>query len=372
MPDKRDAIEPIDASFDEVVGAVVPRATAIYSVEDGDMPLIAPPELVEYTDPGHHDPIAFRLDPGTETIWATQAQMAELFQTDVSGISRDIKGIFDSGELVEKSNLQKLQIAGVAKPTTLYSLDVVISVGYRVNSKAATRFRQWATGTIKAFIEQGFVVNERALRESPEKLNRLAAQIRALRSEEKQVYAKVRECFKVSASDYEPSSKEVKRFYALLQDKFLHAVTGQTASKLVLDRANHREENMGVRAFAGKLPTLAEAKTGKSYLLSEELYRLHLLSEQFLLYAEARALAGQKMTMKSLHSQLDRLLTLNDYPVFEGYKDFLRDDAERHARQELTLYKKRLKIESMGVTYDEDALAEGEYDEILMDWVTAP
>jgi len=341
------------------------RATPLYSSEDE--PVVAPVELVEYRDPGTIDPIAFRLDPGTETIWATQAQMAQLFETDVSGISRHLRNIFDDGELDPASNLQKVQIAGASKPTTFYSLDAAISVGYRVNSKAATRFRQWATGTLKTFIEQGYVLNERVLREQPERLNELAAKLRALRSEEKQIYAKVRECFKVSASDYDPSDRQVRTFYALLQDKFLHAVTSLTASKIVLDRANHKEPNMGVQIFAGKLPTLAEAKVGKNYLSSEELYRLHLLSEQFLLYAEARALAGQKMTMKSLHQQLDRLLTLNEYEVFEGYKDYLRDEVEQHARQELTRLKQRLKIEAMGLEYDEDALAFGEYDDLLRD-----
>ncbi len=365
MADKKDAIDPIAASFDDVVSAVVPRATPVHRLPDDAV--VADTELVDYTDPGVHDKITFRLDPGTETIWATQAQIAELFQTDVSGVSRHLKNVFEEGELEAQSNLQKMQIAGSSKPVTLYSLDAVISVGYRVNSKAATKFRQWATGTIKAFIEQGYVINDRALRDSPEKLNRLAAELRALRSEEKNVYAKVRECFKVGSSDYDPSSREVKKFYALLQDKFLHAITGQTASKLVLDRADHREDNMGVQTFSGKVPTLAEAKTGKNYLESEELYRLHLLSEQFLLYAESRALAGQKMTMKSLHGQLDRLLTLNDYPIFDGYKDFLRDQAASHAKRELGLLRKRIKIEAMGIEYDEDALASGEYDDILID-----
>lgn len=366
MPDdKKDLIEPIDASFDAVVGAVVPRAAPQHSPPDDSV--IHEVEFVEYSDPGNHNAISFALDPGTETIWATQAQIAELFQTDVSGVSRHLKKIFDEEELSPASNLQKMQIAGSTKPVTLYSLDAVISVGYRVNNKTATKFRQWATGTIKAFIEQGFVVNERALRESPEKLNKLAAQLRALRSEEKQVYAKVRECFKISASDYEPSSKQVKRFYALLQDKFHHAITGMEGSKLIMDRVDHREQHMGVRTFSGKEPTLAEATTAKNLLDKDELYRLHILSEQFLLYAEATALAGRKMTMGSLHKQLDRLLELNDYPVFEGWKAYIKDAAERHARQELGLYKKRKKIKSMGIEYDEEALAAGEYDEILIE-----
>ena len=365
MADRKDKIEPIDASFDDVVAAVAPKATAIHPKPE--KAVIAETEIVEYTDPGRIDPIVFRLDPGTETIWATQAQIAELFQTDRTNVTKLLSNIFGDGELAEVNNVKKLHIATSKIPVTLYSLDAVISVGYRVNSKAATRFRQWATQTIKAYIEQGFVINEKVLRESPEKLNRLAAEIRALRSEEKQIYAKVRECFKIGSSDYDPTSKEVKRFYALLQDKFHHAVAGQTGSKLVLDRADHRSDFMGVQTFRGKEPTLAEVKVGKNYLDRDELYRLHLLSEQFLLYAESTALQGRKMTMESLHTQLDRLLSLNDYPVFDGWRDFLKDQAARHAKQELTLYKKRRKIEAMGVEYDEEALAAGEYDDILIE-----
>jgi hypothetical protein len=219
---------------------------------------------------------------------------------------------------------------------------------------------------LKAYLEQGYVINEKALRESPEKLNRLAAQVRALRSEEKQVYAKVRECFKISSSDYDPESQHVKTFYALLQDKFHHAVTGSTASKLIMDRADWRAENMGLQSIKSQVPKLEDAKTGKNYLTSDELYRLHLLSEQFLLYAESTALANKQMTMQSLHGQLDRLLELNDYPVFEGYRDYIKNQAIQHAKIEYGLYRKRLKIESLGIPYDEDSLAAGEYDALLL------
>ena len=196
MADKRDTIEPIAGSFDDVVGAIAPRATPIYAQQDNEATAVV--EFVEYKDPGNIDPITFRLDTETENIWATQAQIAQLFDSDISGVSRHLKNIFEEGELEVGSNLQKMQIATSTKPISLYSLDAVISVGYRVNSKTATRFRQWATGTIKAFIEQGYVINDKALRGSPEKLNKLAAELRALRSEEKQVYAKVRECFKLA------------------------------------------------------------------------------------------------------------------------------------------------------------------------------
>ncbi len=315
---------------------------------------------------GDHEPINIGFDDVDQRIWATQQNMADIFGVLQPNISRHISNIFKEGELQEESNIQKMNIASSDKPATFYSLDVVISVGYRVNSKVATKFRQWASQILKAYIDQGYVINEKALKESPEKLNRLAAEVRALRSSEKQVYAKVRECFKISSSDYDPSSKEVKSFYALLQDKFHHAVTRMTSSKLILDRANHKDGNMGLQSMKGTTPTLEDAQTGKNYLRSDELYRLHLLSEQFLLYAESTALAGRKMTMQSLHGQLDRLLKLNDYPVFDGYKDYIKDKAESHAKMELGMYRKRLKIEAMGIEYNEEALSLGEYDEILM------
>ncbi|MDR9759006.1 RhuM family protein [Rhizobium redzepovicii] len=317
--------------------------------------------------------VDLEFDTGSQEIWATQEQISDLFGVDRSVISKHLTNIYSDGELSAAATSAKIAHVRseggrrVKRTVEHYNLDAVIAVGYRVSSKAATRFRQWSTQTLRAYIDQGYVINEKALRESPEKLNKLAAEIRALRSSEKQVYAKVRECFKVSSSDYDPSAQQVRRFYALLQDKFHHAVTGMTSSKLILDRADHRETRMGLQTMEGSKPTLDDATTGKNYLREDELYRLHLLSEQFLLYAESTALAGRKMTMKSLHEQLDRLLTLNDYPVFDGYKDFIKDEAVRHAKVELGLYKKRIKIEAMGIEYDEEALSYGEYDELLVE-----
>jgi hypothetical protein len=316
--------------------------------------------------------VALRFDGGGQVIWASTKEIAEIFGVDSTVILKHIQNIYSDEELVEKATTAKFAVVRfegarqVTREVTHYNLDVILSVGYRVNAKQATSFRKWATQTLKAYLDQGYVINEQALRESPDKLNQLAAQVRALRSEEKQVYAKVRECFKISSSDYDPSSPQVKLFYALLQDKFHHAVTGLTASKLIMDRADFRSENMGLQSMKGDQPTIEDAKSGKNYLKPEELYRLHLLSEQFLLYAESTALAKKQMTMQSLHGQLDRLLTLNDYPVFDGYKDYIKDQAIQHAKIEYGLFRKRLKIEALGIPYDEDGLAAGEYDALLL------
>lgn len=316
--------------------------------------------------------VALRFDNEDQSLWATYQNVADIFGVELSVAKKHIKNIYIDEELEKGATSAKfalVQIEGgreVLREGILhFNLDVMISVGYRVNAKRAVKFRQWATRTLRAFIEQGYVINEKALRESPEKLNQLAAKIRSLRSEEKQVYAKVRECFKICSSDYDSNSKTVRSFYALLQDKFHHAVTGMTSSKLIIDRADHLVESMGVQTMRGDFPTFEEVKAGKNYLKSDELYRLHILSEQFMLFAEGTALAKREMTMQSLHLQLDRLLILNDYPVFSGYEDYIKEEAINHARQELERYKVRRKIEALGFEYDEEALAAGDYEEVL-------
>tara|TARA_B100000614_G_C14556047_1_gene495562 strand:- start:1408 stop:2469 length:1062 start_codon:yes stop_codon:yes gene_type:complete len=301
-----------------------------------------------------------------ESVWASQKAISKIFETERSVITKHLGNIFDSGELDKAAVCAKFAHTaddGKQYQTQFYNLDAIISVGYRVNSKKATQFRIWATGILKQYIKDGFVINEELLKEDPHKLNQLAAKIRELRANEKNVYASVRECFKLAASDYEPSATEVKKFYSLLQDKFHHAVTQMTASKLILDRAHHTYDNMGLKSLKGEIPTKEEAKIGKNYLEGTEIYRMHLLSEQFLLYAESTALMEKEMTMEGLHQQLDTLLELNGYPVFDGYKDFLRDKALEHAEREYKDYLEIKKLEHIGVDVDLEAFHLGEYDE---------
>lgn len=298
-----------------------------------------------------------------ENVWATQKSMSEIFDTDRSVITKHLGNIFSENELQEISNVQKMHIANSSKPVKFYSLDVIISVGYRVNSKKATQFRVWSNSIIKQYIKDGYVINEELLRSDPKKLNELASKLRELRANEKNIYSSVRECFKLASSDYEPSSKEVKKFYSLLQDKFHHAITRMTSSKLVLERANHADENMGVQSFKSSIPTKKEITTGKNYLNEVEIYRMHLLSEQFLLYAESTALSNRKMTMKSLHEQLDNLLRLNGYPVFDGYIDYLKDRAIKHAENEYKAFIEIKKLEHIGVEVNLELFYQGEYNE---------
>jgi len=307
-----------------------------------------------------HDGEDTEIILNNEDVFATRKSISIIFDTDQSVITEHLKNIFSSGELEENSNVLSVNSSSIVK---YYGLDAIISVGYRINSKKATQFRIWATNVLKQYIKDGFVINEELLRSDPQKLNKLAAKIRELRANEKNIYASVRECFKLAASDYEPSSKEVRKFYILLQEKFHHAITRMTSSKLILDRASHADNNMGIQTVKGNIPTKDEAKTGKNYLNENEIYRMHLLSEQFLLYAESTALMNKFMTMKGLHEQLDNLLRLNGYPVFDGFKDYLKEQAIDHAEKEYQTYMEINKLKFIGINVDLELFYQGEYDE---------
>lgn len=277
----------------------------------------------------NYETLNFKFE--NETIWANQKQIAELFNTDRSVITKHIQNIFEDAELDKNSVcafFAHTASDGKKYQIEFYNLDMIIAIGYRVNSKKATQFRQWATNVLKQYIKDGYVIDEKRLTQNPDKLNELAEKIRELRNNEKNIYQAVRDCFKLSAIDYDNQKKEeISSFYSLLQDKFHYAVIGMTAAKIKIDRADHTQENMGLQSFEGRVPTLIEAQIGKNYVLKDELYRMHLLSEQFLLYVESKALRNQKLTMKELYNKLDELLKFNEYPVWDGYKSQLKDEA---------------------------------------------
>ena len=299
-------------------------------------------ELIRFN--GENAPVDLSFDWSHETVWATQKQIADLFGINVPAVSKHLTNIFESGELDPAATVSKMEIVRaeggrqVSRAVEHYNLDVILSVGYRVSSQKATAFRKWATQTLKSYLTDGYALNERRLKDSPTALRALAAKVRELRSDEKQIYESVRECFKIASSDYDSKSDNVRSFYAKLQDKFLFAITGETASQIILERADGKKPRMGVQSALKAVPSKQEAKVGKNYLNSDELYVLHILCEQFMLYAESRALRGKTMTMAELGDKLDSLLRTNDYPVFSGYKDYLKERAMNHAELEWSRY----------------------------------
>ena len=302
-------------------------------------------ELVRFD--GENAPIEFNVDWALETVWASPRQMADLFGKDVRTIDEHLVKLFASGELDRLATIRKFGIVRreggrqVSREVEHYNLDVILTVGYRINGDQAAAFRKWASGILKSYLIKGYALNEERLKTDSAALRNLAAQVRALRSEEITIYQAVRDCFKIAATDYDKDAPAVRSFYAALQDKFLYAITGMTASQLILKRADCAKPNMGVTAPKGRFPTLVEAKVGKSYLYKDELYVLHILCEQFLLYAESKAIRGKSMTMAELGAKLDQLLSTNEYPVFAGYsgRDYLKDRAMEHASRELNRLK---------------------------------
>jgi hypothetical protein len=353
MPD----IEPIDAAFDDVAKAIVAAPPAIDMAKllakakrarerANEMSAQIEMELVRFD--GQNAKIDLNFDWSHETVWATQRQIADLFDVNVPAVSKHIANIFDSGELDPQATVSKMEIVrleggrNVSRDVDHYNLDVILSVGYRVSSTKATAFRKWATQTLRRYITDGFALNESRLRSDPNALRDLAAQVRALRSEERTIYEAVRDCYKVASIDYDKDSPKVRSFYAKLQDKFLFAITGKTASELILERADAGKHNMGLTSTKGSVPVKADTVVGKNYLGRDEIYVLHILCEQFLLYAESRAIRGKSMTMDDLAHKLDELLKTNDYAVFEGYRDYLKDRAMEHAAAEWDRFQKML------------------------------
>ena len=286
--------------------------------------------------------IDFNIDVTGETVWATQQQLADLFGKDVRTISEDITGILEEGE-IDKATIRKFRIVrqegerSVVREIEHYDLDMILAVGHRAKSPQATAFRKWAYAVLKSYLIKGYALNERRLQGDVKSADNLAAELRAIRSGEIHQFAKVRDFFKLASSDYDGSSKSCRAFYALLQDKFHFAACGMTACQLVLSRADHRENNMGMTSFAREAsPTVDDAKVGKNYLSTHELRILHAVSEQFLLYVYSKALRGRIMTMLELAGKFDELLRVCGYEVFTGYgRDYQRPRAINTPRRNL-------------------------------------
>ena len=297
-------------------------------------------------DLGAVDDLVF--DTNRETMWASVEQMAELFGQSPENIITHIRQIFAEAELDEATTINMFPVetaTGEQYRIIHYNLDVIISVGYRVSSKQATEFRKWATDVLKSYVLHGYALNEERLTQDSNALKGIAAEIRRLRSRERNIYDAVRSCFATSSSDYNSKSQVTRTFYAKLQDKFLYAITGNTASEVILKRANGLKDLMGLTSTKSGHLTKSDARVGKNYLESSELYELHILCEQFLLFAESKALRGQSLTMQQMSDKFDELLEVQGYSVFKNYDTYLKARAMKHADQEFQRYKQRTRLE---------------------------
>lgn len=301
--------------------------------------------LVQYEAP---DCIAqFTLDAANETFWASRSQIAELYGIAPNTLSEHVQKIFREGELEEAAVSRRFRLTGKDGKiynTLHYNLDLILHLGYKVSSKQANTFRQWSTKTLKDYLTKGYALNEALLRQRPEALRDLAAQVRALRADERMRYEGVRDVFAFASTDYDKDSDVARQFFAKLQDKFLYAITGQVASQVILQRADSEEPNMGLQTMKGQRPTKADARIGKNYLDEKELYELHILSEQFLLFVESRAMRGLPLTMRELSVKFDELLRVQGHEILDNYPSyFTRNRANIHVDAQLVTYQQRVR-----------------------------
>ncbi len=277
-----------------------------------------------------------------DTAWLSQSQMAELFQRDRTVISKHIKNIFEERELDEKSNVQNLHVANSDKPVMYYSLDVIISVGYRVKSIRGTQFRIWANGILKEYLRKGFAMNDDLLKQAGGGgyFKELLERIRDIRSSEKVFYRQVLDLFATS-EDYNANSPEAAKLFKVIQNKMHWATHGHTASELIFERADSNKPFMGLTTFKGKRPTKNEVDNAKNYLTEQELGVLNRLVSAYLDLAEIKALRGEKMKMRDWLVQIDAFLTMTRSEVLNSAGTVSQIEAQAKAEAEYIKYKNK-------------------------------
>ena len=276
-----------------------------------------------------------------ETIWLTINQMAELFGIDKSGISRHIKNIYDTGELQEEATVAKIatvQQEGTRQVTRnleFYNLDMIISVGYRVNSIRGTHFRIWATKQLKELIIKGFVLNNEKLKnpDNPfgkDYFNELLEQIRDIRSSEKRFYRKITDIYAL-AVDYSPKAEETQAFFKVVQNKLIFAATGQTAAEVIAERSDEKKDNMGLTNWSGDKVRKKDVTISKNYLRQDELDTLNRIVTMYLDYAELQAQNHRQMFMKDWREKLDAFLQFNGQEILNNAGSITKKIADKLA-----------------------------------------
>ncbi len=298
-----------------------------------------------------------------ETIWLTQKSMGELFDVDRTSISRHLKNIFESGELEEKVVCAEIALTtkhgAIAsktqtKKTRFYNLDAIISVGYRVNSLKATRFRQWATKILKEFITKGFVLDDERLKQGEtvfgkDYFKELLARVRSIRTSERRIWLQITDIFAEISVDYDKDSIITRNFYAMVQNKFHYAITGQTAAEIINDRVDRNKEHMGLTTWKnspdGRI-LKNDVSVAKNYLNEQEIRRLERSVSGFFDYVEDLIEDEVLLKMEDFAASIDEFLKFRRYQILEGNGKVSRIDAENKAHLEYDAYNKTQKINS--------------------------
>lgn len=289
-----------------------------------------------------------------ETFWLTQKAMAELFDVNVPAISKHLQNIYEEEELTRDATISKMETVQTEGSRTVhrmvdhYNLDAIIAVGYRVNSKKATRFRQWATKTLKEYITKGFVLNDEMLKNGRpfgrDYFDELLERIREIRASERRAYQKIADVFEQCSYDYDKNSETTRAFYAFVQNKLHFAVTGRTAAELISERATLDSPTMGLTTWKGAPDgkiLKSDTLVAKNYLNEKELSRLNRLVTMFIDYAELMAEDQVPMSMEDWLRETDQFLTNNRRKVLEGKGHISREAAEKKVGEVYSEFRKR-------------------------------
>ena len=295
-----------------------------------------------------------------DTIWLTQKSMAHLFGVNLPAISKHLKNIFEEGELEINSTVSKMEIVQneggreVKRSIDFYNLDAIISVGYRVSSQKATRFRQWATKVLNEYIRKGFVMDDERLKQGEtifgkDYFRELLERVRSIRASERRIWQQITDIYAECSTDYDRTSPETKEFYAMIQNRFHYAITGHTAAEIVYNKANHNQQNMGLTTWKyapdGRI-LKSDVSVAKNYLSEEEIRRLERAVTGFFDYIEDLIERENSFTMTDFSESVDAFLNFRRYKILQGKGAISSEQAKEKAYAEYQLFNPTQRIDS--------------------------
>lgn len=305
--------------------------------------------IVIYQDSSNSPAISIRLE--NETLWLTQRQIAELFGVSVPTINEHIKNIFKENELEKEATIRKFLIVQnegnreVSREIEHYNLDMIISVGYRVNSKNATKFRQWASKILKEYIIKGFALDDERLKGQNEGyFDELLERLRDIRSSETKIYAQVLKIYS-TAIDYDKDDERTIELFKTIQNKLHYSAHGHTASEVIFERVDSDKPHLGLTNFKGKMPTKKESEIAKNYLKKDELEALNRIVSAYFEFAELSAINREPKTMQEHIDKLNEFLRFSGRAVLDNAGSVSHKKAIEKAHKEYILYKQKTKEE---------------------------
>ncbi len=346
-----------EKEFEEQLQAMLQRNTAQLSNHDCNHTQMIESLPLE-SAANEKDVVLYQTDDGNikvsviyydESFWLTQKAMSELFGVNVPAISKHLSNIFSDGELEKTSVISILETTasdGKKYSTRYYNLDAIIAVGYRVNSFKATKFRQWATRTLREYMIKGFVINDDMLKNGKafgkDYFDELLERIKEIRASERRFYQKITDIYAQCSYDYDPKSEITRTFFQTVQNKLLFAITGHTAPEIIVNRADSSKEHMGMQAWKnapdGKI-LKSDVTVSKNYLSKEELSGLNDIVNMYLDYAENQAKRNKLMTMNDWVTKLDAFLNFNEYDIMQNIGVVSRKVADSLAIKEYEKYR---------------------------------